>query len=279
MADLPQYTGVTYDSTYSRNPEETMYDYMQRLASQRASGVLGGGGMLDTPAAEVTSAPLGQVTQNCPAGYVLRNGACVPVGSTGGEYEAVERRSPEQLYRDILEYKANPNPLFSGGWIGLLAKYGNDYTQANLREKYPDMTARMDEEFAMSRPVEVQEKKGFFDGLKDGITDLTGGIVDAIVGINTPEQQAAIPVTTSLGSVPAHMLQAKTFPAQMPQVPTVVTDRESLIGPTFGSGMLSNDGTTYTSSYGNTYDFSSMSPQTQYGLSITDNYNDGSFGD
>jgi len=50
MADLPQYTSVTYDPLYSRNPEETIYDYMQRLAAQRASGVLGGGGMFDVNA-------------------------------------------------------------------------------------------------------------------------------------------------------------------------------------------------------------------------------------
>jgi hypothetical protein len=94
MADLPQYTGVTYDNAFSRNPEESMYDYMMRLASQRASGVLGGGGMLDTPAAEeVTSAPLGEVQQNCPPGYELRNGACVRV-SSGGNYEDMPETKP-----------------------------------------------------------------------------------------------------------------------------------------------------------------------------------------
>lgn len=62
MADT-NYTGMTYDSNLYKTPTESFGDYMQRLAAQRATGILGGGGMLNTA---TTSVPLGQVTYNTP---------------------------------------------------------------------------------------------------------------------------------------------------------------------------------------------------------------------
>ena len=83
MADL-NYTNATYDSSLYKNPTESFSDYMQRLAAQRAAGILGGGGMLNTAEGtvnpvtgdttltqavvdpvsnEITSVPLGMLTK------------------------------------------------------------------------------------------------------------------------------------------------------------------------------------------------------------------------
>jgi hypothetical protein len=93
MADPMQYTGYTYGSELYKQPTETMVDYMQRLAKQRAAGLLGGGGMLDTaePITE-TDPVLGTVTQSCPAGFTLQNGACVRTSS----YEAQDNTDLEK---------------------------------------------------------------------------------------------------------------------------------------------------------------------------------------
>jgi hypothetical protein len=70
MADLPQYTGASYNADMYKKPDETMSEYMMRLAKLRAQGILGGGGMLDTPTVDATqvdattSVPLGQVIKN-----------------------------------------------------------------------------------------------------------------------------------------------------------------------------------------------------------------------
>lgn len=69
--EQPSYSGATYEASYYKQPDETMSEYMMRLAQMRAQGVLGGGGMLDvkpTPEKEVASSvPLGEVVRNQPS--------------------------------------------------------------------------------------------------------------------------------------------------------------------------------------------------------------------
>lgn len=111
MADLPQYTGVTYDAGYFKQPQESMAEYMQRLAMQRASGVLGGGGMLNTAAVnqEITDKELGTVTQNCPSGYRWDGNACVPINvNEGSEPVKSEPVSKEQAYKGARWLLDNP---------------------------------------------------------------------------------------------------------------------------------------------------------------------------
>lgn len=68
--EQPAYTGAQYGASYYKQPNETLSEYMMRLAQMRAKGVLGGGGMLDvkpTPEKEVAAAvPLGEVVVNQP---------------------------------------------------------------------------------------------------------------------------------------------------------------------------------------------------------------------
>lgn len=107
MADPVNYSGVSYDSQYYRQPDETMFEYMQRLAQNRAKGVLGGGGMLD--AAPLTSTELGEVVTRCPAGYSWDGNACVPDGSkASSDGMQVERKSNEELYKGLRQMLDDP---------------------------------------------------------------------------------------------------------------------------------------------------------------------------
>lgn len=88
MADPINYTGVTYDPNFFRGSDETMVDYMTRLIDDRPQGVLGtsSGVALDVP--EITKEVLGEVVQNCPAGYTWNGTECVlaaPMGGSGGD--------------------------------------------------------------------------------------------------------------------------------------------------------------------------------------------------
>lgn len=107
MADPVNYSGVSYDSQYYRQPDETMFEYMQRLAQNRAKGVLGGGGMLD--AAPLTSTELGEVVTRCPAGYSWDGNACVPDGSgASSDGMQVERKSNEEIYKGLRQMLDDP---------------------------------------------------------------------------------------------------------------------------------------------------------------------------
>lgn len=73
--DQPAYTGATYASEFTKLPNETLSEYMMRLAKLRAQGILGGGGMLDVkqpvPVEEKSIAytpKLGQVVINAGSG-------------------------------------------------------------------------------------------------------------------------------------------------------------------------------------------------------------------
>ena len=74
MADPVQYTGATYNAEMYKLPNETMSEYLARLAKLRAQGILGGGGMLDVkevPVEEKSIAytpKLGQVVINAGSG-------------------------------------------------------------------------------------------------------------------------------------------------------------------------------------------------------------------
>jgi len=111
MAAPVNYSGVTYDDAFYRQDQESMYDYMKRLAAQRAGGVLGGGGMLNTPTEEITSTDLGTVKENCAAGYVWNGKACVPVQSGGGgdDGNQLPQVSNEERIKGIRGLLENPD--------------------------------------------------------------------------------------------------------------------------------------------------------------------------
>jgi uncharacterized membrane protein YgcG len=101
MADTPRYTGVTYEQDYFRQPDESMYDFMMRLAKLRATGVLGGGGMLDTPTETVSIEEV--PTQTAPA--VAANLGMVQT-NTGSSDSGTQRRVSSG--QPILDKNGNP---------------------------------------------------------------------------------------------------------------------------------------------------------------------------
>lgn len=214
MQDQTQYTGVTYDSSYYRQPNESASDYFMRLAQQRAGGILGGGGMLDTPApAEITKQPLGQEVKNCPAGYVLRNGACVRASENNGEDTEQRVVSNEERYngaRMLLD-----NPILATGIRALMPMgLGNLFMSDKQLEGYVRNTQN-----------EATKSQGFLDYLmgNDGdvvLGDQGTGTGSLVTGIETditrgmfPEVFNPMNFTNQMGVVSS---SAQTTPVQMP---------------------------------------------------------------
>lgn len=167
MADQPQYTGVTYNAEMYKQPTETLIDYMQRLAKQRATGVLGGGGMLDTPEPITETDPvLGTVTQACPAGFTLQNGACVRVGGGGDTTEEIPQVSAEERYKSMRDLLDNPDKA------------------AAMRSLMPWGTGHMFlsddqiEGYVRNAQNEATKAQGFFDYLTGSDGDVVTGTID-----------------------------------------------------------------------------------------------------
>lgn len=247
MADLPQYTGVTYDAEMYKKPEETMSDYMLRLAKLRASGVLGGGGMLDTakPAQVVdtnTTAPLGQVVVNRPR----------ESGLPGAD---PDQRTTEEKYRDMVEYMANRDPNTYPAWapggaaIGLLdglsRGFLTPYAMSNYEERYPEMTQRVKEEYLMSLPVEAvkqESKQGFLESIFGNPAAAISPVTDFLLGKNDAATAANIPVVTSYPSwTRATAISSPAIPMTTGMLtgPTVTPDMPNYIVDT-GSGLTTS---------------------------------------
>jgi hypothetical protein len=254
MADLPQYTGVTYDSSYYKQPNESASDYFMRLAQQRAGGILGGGGMLNTPtveAAEVTAQPLGQVSKNCPAGYVSRNGACVPVSQLDSMPEE-EQPTMQERYegaRRLLD-----NPMLAAGVRAITPLgLGNVFLRDDQIEGY-----------VRNAQNEATKSQGFLDYLMGNDGDVVlGDLGDSgslVTGKQTEITRGMFPEIFDPTKFSATYGQAQTFPAQMPQFPTT---QEQQVARTLGmmdtlaqlnSGSISGgDSGYYTDTGGNSY--------------------------
>lgn len=217
MADLPQYTGVTYDASYSQQPQESFADYMMRLASQRAGGVLGGGGMLNTatPQTEITDAELGQVKQNCPEGYVWNGNACVRVDQ-GSDEDKQRKVSNEERYKGARWLLDNPmaaSAIRSIMPMGL----GSLLMSDNQLEGYVRNTQN-----------EATKSQGFLDYLMGNDGDVvlgdrgTGG-GSLVTGKETDITRSMFPeifdpmnFTKQMGVV-----GAQAYPVQMPQIPQI----------------------------------------------------------
>jgi hypothetical protein len=170
MADPMQYSGYTYAADLYKQPTETIIDYMQRLAKQRAAGVLGGGGMLDTPepAPEPiteTDPVLGTVTTSCPAGYVLKNGACVNVKESNTTAD-MPQVSAEERYKGMRDLLDNPE---KAAMIRSLMPWGTGHMF---------LSDNQIEGYVRNAQNEATKAQGFFDYLTGSDGDVVTGTVE-----------------------------------------------------------------------------------------------------
>lgn len=166
MAEPVNYSGYTYAADLYRQPTETMIDYMQRLAKQRAAGVLGGGGMLDTPEPITETDPvLGTVTQSCPAGFTLQNGACVRVGG-GDTVEDIPQVSNEERYKGMRDLLDNPDKAAA---IRALMPFGTGHMF---------LSDNQIEGYVRNAQNEATKAQGFFDYLGGSDGDVVTGTID-----------------------------------------------------------------------------------------------------
>jgi hypothetical protein len=255
MADLPQYTGVTYDAGYFKQPEETMADYMMRLAQQRASGVLGGGGMLDTPQAEEvkTSTPLGQIQQNCPVGYVLRNGACVRADEDA-DTEEMPEPTMEERYKGARMLLDNP----------MAAKLARAVIPFGLGNVF--LTDNQIEGYVRNAQNEATKSQGFLDYLmgRDGdvvLGDKGTGSGSLVTGTPTEITRGMFPEIFDPYKFSATYGQATTYP--VPEPVNYLAQQEQNLQRTMGmmdtlnqlnSGSISGGNSGYyTDTGGNSY--------------------------
>ena len=234
MADLPQYTGVTYDAEMYKKPEETMSDYMLRLAKLRASGVLGGGGMLDTakPAQVVdtnAAAPLGQVVVNRP--------------SSGGNYEAPTNETTAPTVRNSsTNYGLTPD--LTKGVASLLPFPFSLLAGAGIA--YNDSEAIKAAQIAANIP-EDQRTRSWFKGAEDVIgsrdindktyqvsiggiaNDPTNNIVESLFNMGNQITTLTPDEARRRASSAQYRSQPMTFgvPAA-PTLPTLVDEAEAL---------------------------------------------------
>lgn len=96
------YVGGKDYSAYARKTDESLYDYLARLSTEREGGILGTGGLMDVKRIDPTEeADLGQVTMQCPAGYKAVNGQCVKISDS----DNAEVESQYDRYLNSDEYK------------------------------------------------------------------------------------------------------------------------------------------------------------------------------
>lgn len=158
MADPIPYTGVSYDTSLYRQPNESMADYMYRLAKTRAGGVLGGGGMLDTasPASAAPSAavvdPVAQQITSTALGSTTYGGGDSTTSSGWDRMKTQEQSVAEAMARQAEFYHPNdPStvigmmPIPAAGLFGLAAEGLGNYMDTKTIEGYLDKVGFTDQ--------------------------------------------------------------------------------------------------------------------------------------
>lgn len=266
MADLPQYTGVTYDAEMYKKPDETMSEYMLRLSKLRAAGVLGGGGMLDTPTKvidPVAAAPLGQVVVNTSSsGDGVDNGAVV----------AGKQETNQQKLDRMMGNTFDPASLLNlvpvvGGLLSAAVDTGrkNDLAEALKEAGYSkaEIDAMKENEMLMANTM-YRDPNMKFEGafsIPDSRRYSVEGIVGDLFGLNKTPAQMATQYAQARAVNPSMFSQATNISAAQLANPNYLGTAAS--GTPTG---FSSDGSTYTSSYGGSYDTSNMSSETKAGL-------------
>lgn len=278
MADPINYSGYTYDQSSYKLPTETMADYMQRLAAQRAAGVLGGGGMLDTP---LTNTELGTVTQNCPDGYHwdAQANACVKnpdYRNAPGENNIQATPLTLQQKFDYMTGKefdlggAIASAVIPGAGMMIdSARMGDiekSLADAGYTEK--EIAAMKDNELLMGNVLYGDKKFGFEGPYNMDRPWSVEGVVEKLFG----RDGDPFGITQSRNEQAVNYAQARAKDPSMfnqfvnQQMAQVVNPNYLGTSASDAAQGFSKDGKTYTASYGGTYDTSNMSNETKAGL-------------
>lgn len=261
-------------SQYKMQDGEDLYSYLARIQQARAGGILGTQGLMDmpaqerTPQAEMTSQPLGEVTQNCAEGYVWNGSACVPINSSDGEGEQVKTK-PATL-QQMIDAKTgrsfDPANIFGMfGPLGSVAAAGIDIIRDNELKNALAEKGYTDEQIdiAMQNPEYVAQQiysgrvgsdpvDGVYRPSDAGKWSMGGGIVgnifEGLFGSNTAQ-----PAISSYGAAPT------------------LREQQALPYLGMGAGLLSDQGSAsnrqyYISSTGDVRDVTGRSAETLAGL-------------
>jgi len=203
---------VEYDRNYFRAPQESMYDYLQRLSQIRQGGILGTTqGMLANP--EITDEPLAEVTQACPVGYAWDGEKCVPVNPQGsGSGDGETPTPPPATLQQMIDQKTgrslDPTHLLAAlGPLGSLIGMGAQGLRDNELEKALIDSGMTPEgaKIAMQDPEYVAQQiysgrvgdkaqvTGGYSVEDKGKWNPVGGIVDSLFGVGGMFGAKAVP--------------------------------------------------------------------------------------
>lgn len=248
MADPVQYTGATYNADLYKLPTESMADYMIRLAKLRASGVLGGGGMLNV-AEQPTPTVVTPAAQEL--GVLKKN-------ISGNNYEVPTEPEAPATYSQANNFGyIDPNTASQiGGLFGPLGSaigYGlASWNNANAVERAQDLAGITPEDRSGTWFKDLTESIGTKDINNRTYEVSIGGVISDTPSIVERLFSGAVPnVSTSLtpreANLRANMAGYNTAvatPTAAPQYmfdfgPTITPDNPAYIQDT-GSGITTS---------------------------------------
>jgi len=208
---MANYSGVEYDPNFFRGEDEAMVDYINRLIDTREGGVMGtaqGITAVDPVTQEVTTAPLGEVTQNCPVGYVWDGTRCVPDGSGDGETPVPTKATLQQMIDAKTGRSVDPalmfglfGPLGTAMGFGIqaarnsalkdaLIESGMSEDMAKLAMEDPEYVAQ---QIYSGRVGDIKDVEGRYDPNAGGKWNPVGGVIDSLFGVGGLFGTEAVP--------------------------------------------------------------------------------------
>lgn len=200
-------------SQYYKTPDESLYDYLVRMQSDREGGILGTKGLMDVKKIDPEEeADLGEVAMSCPVGQVWNGVACVPEPSTEGDDQEIKSQHDRYLESD--EYKQGFSFEDYKMQNALDRLTGRQYAAQGLLYGIPNMIVNW------SDRMEVKNQL-----LANGYTEEQA---DAMV--NDPEMASATNMLGRLGTMPTHEYDYKQQNTQ----DSLFDVGKSIVGSIFG---------------------------------------------
>ena len=264
MADQPQYTGATYAAEYSKLPDETLSEYLMRLAKLRSQGILGGGGMLDVkevPVEEKSIAytpKLGQMVINAGSGSGDSNNTMaqsVPISEEQRLANAIDVATGRDVnIPAVLGFFGGP----IGKGIDALATYDRNktidealssraYTDEQKERILNDRELMNELLYAGNLSTVAPEDTNRFGvdtwNIGTQITEGLGSLWNSITG--TEDSSTPIAIGRTWAANPMPQLPTVIGGLQTPAPTTIPTD---IVGGMFGNELGNRSVSTYTDS-------------------------------